>query len=150
MYACGRRLPRGRWYRRPPGRRAAAGQCRPPPDRQRCRRRCTARLYGPFRATRRSRAAYEAPRRAGALAPGQFGWLKLVDRRLWYALHLLGFETEGAGRYLHPNPRVEALGARDHWSVERIAGVPVSRPDLDRAVEALQKAALARLSGAGN
>jgi len=34
--------------------------------------------------------------------------------------------------------------------VERIAGVPVSRPDLDRAVEALQKAALARLSGAGN
>ena len=98
----------------------------------------------------RGAPARHTRRRAGALAPGQFGWLKLVDRRLWYALHLLGFETEGAGRYLHPNPRVEALGARDHWSVERIAGVPVSRPDLDRAVEALQKAALARLSGAGN
>ena len=57
--------------------------------------------------------------RAGVLASGQFAWLKLVDRRLWYALHSLGFETEGFGRYLHPNPRVEAIGARDHWAAER-------------------------------
>jgi intracellular multiplication protein IcmP len=83
----------------------------------------------------------EARRSAGVLAPGQFVWLKLVDRGLWYALHSLGFETEGFGRYLHPNPRVEAIGARDHWAVERIAGVPVSRPSLDRAIEALRKAA---------
>ena len=47
---------------------------------------------------------------AGVLAPAQFAWLKLVDRSLWYALHSLGYETEGFGRYLHPNPRVEALG----------------------------------------
>ena len=47
---------------------------------------------------------------AGVLAPAQFAWLKLVDRSLWYALHSLGYETEGFGRYLHPNPRVEAGG----------------------------------------
>ena len=79
--------------------------------------------------------------RAGVLAPGQFAWLRLLDRNLWYALHALGFETDGFGRYLHPNPRVEALGARDHWAVERIVGEPVTEPSLDRAIEALHKAA---------
>ncbi len=78
---------------------------------------------------------------AGVLAPGEFAWLKLVDRRLWYALHSLGFETDGFGRYLHPNPRVEALGARDHWAAERIAGVPIVEPDIARAMDALRKAA---------
>jgi intracellular multiplication protein IcmP len=81
--------------------------------------------------------------RAGVLAPGQFAWLKLVDRPLWYALHSLGFETEGVGRYLHPNPRVEAIGARDHWAVERLAGEPLIEPNVDRAVEALRKVAAA-------
>jgi intracellular multiplication protein IcmP len=81
--------------------------------------------------------------RAGVLAPGQFAWLKLVDRPLWYALHSLGFETEGIGRYLHPNPRVEAIGARDHWAVERLAGEPLIEPSMDRAVDALRKVAAA-------
>jgi intracellular multiplication protein IcmP len=81
--------------------------------------------------------------RAGVLAPGQFAWLKLVDRPLWYALHSLGFETEGIGRYLHPNPRVEAVGARDHWAVERVGGEPVIEPSMDRAIEALRKVAAA-------
>jgi intracellular multiplication protein IcmP len=81
--------------------------------------------------------------RAGVLAPGQFAWLKLVDRPLWYALHSLGFETEGIGRYLHPNPRVEAVGARDHWTVERLAGEPVIEPSMDRAIEALREVAAA-------
>ena len=75
----------------------------------------------------------EARRRAGVLAPAQFAWLKLVDRRLWYALHSLGYETDGFGRYLHPNPRVEAIGARDHWAAERAAGAPVIEPNLSRA-----------------
>jgi intracellular multiplication protein IcmP len=79
--------------------------------------------------------------RAGVLAPGQFAWLKLVDRPLWYALHSLGYETQGLGRYLHPNPRVEAVGARDHWAVERLAGEPVIEPKMDRAIEALRKVA---------
>ncbi len=80
-----------------------------------------------------------ARRRHGVLAPAQFAWLKLVDRPLWYALHSLGFETEGTGRYLHPNPRVEALGARDHWAVECAAGEPLFEPDLERAVTGLKR-----------
>lgn len=77
--------------------------------------------------------------RHGVLAPAQFAWLKLVDRPLWYALHSLGFETEGIGRYLHPNPRVEALGARDHWAVECVAGEPLFEPDIGRALAALRR-----------
>ena len=75
----------------------------------------------------------------GVLAPAQFAWLKLVDRPLWYALHSLGFETEGVGRYLHPAPRVEAIGPRDHWAIECAAGEPVFQPDLDRAMAALRQ-----------
>jgi intracellular multiplication protein IcmP len=60
--------------------------------------------------------------RGGVLAPGQVAWLKLVDRPLWYALHSLGFETEGLDRYCHPNPRVEAVGAHGPSS-----GLPASR-----------------------
>jgi intracellular multiplication protein IcmP len=80
-----------------------------------------------------------ARRRRGVIAPAQFAWLKLVDRPLWYALHTLGFETEGTARYLHPNPRVEALGARDHWAVECAAGGPVHEPDVTRALAALRR-----------
>jgi len=81
----------------------------------------------------------EARLKAGVLAPAQFVWLKLVDRRLWYALHSLGFETEGLGRYLHPNPRIEAAGARDHWAAERIAGRPLLKPEIGRALNAARK-----------
>jgi intracellular multiplication protein IcmP len=77
---------------------------------------------------------------AGVLAPAQFAWLKLVDRPLWYALHSLGFEADGVGRYLHPNPRVEAAGARDHWEAERIVGLALVEPSVDRAVDALRRA----------
>jgi intracellular multiplication protein IcmP len=83
---------------------------------------------------------------AGVLAPAQFAWLKLVDRPLWYALHSLGFETEGFGRYLHPNPRVEAAGARDHWAAERIAKRPLGIPDIERALEAVRAASAAERS----
>lgn len=80
-----------------------------------------------------------ARKRSGVLAPAQFAWLKLVDRPLWYALQSLGFETEGVGRYLHPNPRVEAIGSRDHWAVERAADIPISEPSFERAISALQR-----------
>ncbi|HTV45302.1 MAG TPA: hypothetical protein VMF05_08295, partial [Stellaceae bacterium] len=83
----------------------------------------------------------EARLQAGVLAPAQFVWLKLVDRPLWYALSSLGFEGPGIGRSLHPNPRVEALGARDHWVAERLVGGPAVEPSLDRTVEALRKVA---------
>jgi intracellular multiplication protein IcmP len=85
----------------------------------------------------------EARLAAGVLAPAQFVWLKLVDRRLWYALHSLGFETDGFGRYLHPNPRIEAAGARDHWAAERLAGRPLRTPEIPRALDAARKAAAA-------
>ena len=84
---------------------------------------------------------------AGVLAPAQFAWLKLVDRGLWYALHSLGFETEDGGRYLHPTPRIEAIGARDHWAVERVVGSPMAEPSVDRALEALRRIADQRASG---
>jgi len=88
--------------------------------------------------------------RAGVLAPAQFAWLKLVDRSLWYALHSLGFESEGIGRYLHPNPRAEAAGARDHWAAERAAGRPVTWPCVERALSALRQTHAARKAKAPN
>jgi intracellular multiplication protein IcmP len=78
--------------------------------------------------------------RAGVLAPAQFAWVKLIDRPLWYALHSLGFESEGLGRYAHPNARVEAAGARDHWATERAAGRPIPWPSIARAIDALKVA----------
>ena len=84
----------------------------------------------------------ESRLKAGVLAPAQFAWLKLVDRPLWYALHSLGFEAESFGRYLHPNPRIEAAGARDHWAAERIAKRPLTTPDIERALEAVRAASL--------
>lgn len=81
-----------------------------------------------------------ARQRAGVLSPGQFAWLKLMDRPLWYALHSLGYETEGAGRYLHPNPRPEAAGARDHWALERAAGRPIPTPHFTDAIDAFRRA----------
>ncbi len=77
--------------------------------------------------------------KAGVMAPAQFVWLKLVDRNLWYALHSLGYEIEGIGRYIHPNPRIEALGARDHWAAERIAGRAILKPYLDGAIATLRR-----------
>ena len=77
--------------------------------------------------------------RAGVLPPAQFAWLKLVDRPLWYALHSLGYESEGIGRYLHPNPCAEAAGARDHWAAENAADGPLLRPRVERALDVLSR-----------
>jgi len=79
-----------------------------------------------------------ARRRSGVLAPAQFAGLKLVDRSLWYALHSLGFEGDGPGQTTHPNPRVEAAGARDHWAAERLAGQPLIAPSVTRAMSAVR------------
>jgi len=85
--------------------------------------------------------------KAGVMAPAQFVWLKLVDRNLWYALHSLGYEIEGTGRYIHPNPRIEALGARCHWAAERAAGRPILKPHLEEAIATLRRHAQAREAG---
>lgn len=73
---------------------------------------------------------------AGVLAPGQFAFLKLVDRQLWYALHSLGFPG-GNNRNEQPNPRAEALGCRDHWAAECDIGAPIKTPSLERAISAI-------------
>ena len=77
-----------------------------------------------FQATALMGVLEHARARAGVLAPAQFNVLKLVDRRLWYALHSVGM----------PNPYVEARGARDHWAAERLIGEPLHTPSIDRAV----------------
>ncbi len=75
--------------------------------------------------------------KAGVLPPAEFAWLKLLDRRLWYALQSLGFESAGMGLYLHPNARAEAVGARAHWARERMIGRALFRPELEEALAAL-------------
>lgn len=79
--------------------------------------------------------------RGGVLAPAQFAFLKLVDRRLWYALHSLGFPADAPGQQPHPNPRVEAIGARDHWAAELAVGARLVAPAIDRAVAVIRAAA---------
>ena len=83
----------------------------------------------------------ESRRRSGVLAPAQFNCLKLVDRPLWYALHSLGFPAEGLGQDQHPNPLIEAIGARDHWAAECAARGPLMVPAVDRAVQAVRAVA---------
>jgi hypothetical protein len=83
-----------------------------------------------------------ARRRAGVLAPGQFAFLKLVDRNLWYALHALGFPVSDEQDGPMPNPRIEALGARAHWEAERAAGEALYQPHIE-AAEATIRARIA-------
>ncbi len=75
---------------------------------------------------------------AGVLAPGQFAFLKLIDRPLWYALHSLGFPSEMGTAAPMPNPRIEALGARDHWAAECALRRPLRVPALDAAMDTIR------------
>ncbi|ACB97235.1 hypothetical protein Bind_3683 (plasmid) [Beijerinckia indica subsp. indica ATCC 9039] len=108
---------------------------------------CLIALLGPlsqpkhgYTATMLMSALTQARLVSGVLAPAQFNFLKLVDRKLWFALHSLGFPTSGKSLETHPNPRVEAIGARDHWSAERVFGAPLRHPSVDQAVEAIAEA----------
>ena len=76
--------------------------------------------------------------RSGVLAPAQFAFLKLVDRRLWYALHALGFESDSLIAHPHPSQRIEAIGARAHWAAERAVGAPIPTPEFDAAIAAIR------------
>jgi intracellular multiplication protein IcmP len=88
-----------------------------------------------------------ARRRAGVLAPAQFNFIKMIDRRLWYALHSLGFPGEAAdSNPPMPNPRIEAAGAHDHWAAECAEGHPLHIPSIGRAMLAV-RAAAAGMSG---
>ncbi|MBO1360156.1 hypothetical protein J2D73_10135 [Acetobacter sacchari] len=80
----------------------------------------------------------EARRKAGVLAPPAFAIVKLIDRPLWYALHSLGFPQERPEEDVHPNPRVEAAGARAHWEAERKARRPIYTPAVSVAVDTIR------------
>ena len=80
----------------------------------------------------------QARLRSGVLAPAQFAFLKLVDRRLWYALHALGFESDALIAHPHPSMRVEAIGAGAHWAAERAVGLPIPTPEFDSAIAAIR------------
>ena len=82
-----------------------------------------------------------ARKEAGVLAPAQFAFLKLVDRRLWYALHSLGFPG-GQNPAEQPNPRIEAAGARDHWAAECSVGRPLPIPSFARSLAIVRKKAV--------
>ena len=77
---------------------------------------------------------------AGVLAPPAFAIVKLIDRPLWYALHSLGYPSENPNEDVHPNPRIEAAGARAHWSEEQRLRRPLYIPVLDRALSTLRSA----------
>lgn len=89
-----------------------------------------------------------ARQRAGLMPPGQFAFLKLVDRRLWYALHSLGFEFDDKTFYAHPSPRVEAIGARDHWAAEKAVKTRLPVPVIEQALEAILRARADKTGGA--
>ena len=82
---------------------------------------------------------FEARAKGGVLAAAQFRCLKLVDRSLWFALHSLGFPGDSPEiEPPMPNPRIEAMGARDHWAFECQAGRPLLIPAVDRAILAVR------------
>ena len=78
-----------------------------------------------------------ARRRSGVLQPALFNWLRLVDRSLFFALDALGFPATDPSQDEHPNPCVEAAGARDHWAVECAGGRPVPLAAVERAEAAV-------------
>jgi intracellular multiplication protein IcmP len=92
-----------------------------------------------FATTATMSALLAAREQGGVLPPAEFGFLKLVDRRLWYALHSLGFPADMFDPLLHPTPLVEAIGARDHWAAERIAGAPLRVAAIENALAAVRK-----------
>ena len=72
----------------------------------------------------------QARLRSGVLAPAQFAFLKLVDRRLWYALHALGFEFGRA----HCSPPSEHAGRGDRRGRPLGGRTRGRRPDSDPGI----------------
>ena len=82
----------------------------------------------------------------GKVLPPQFHPLvrnQITETHRVLDLAKLISDITGADIAYLPNPRVEALGARDHWAVERLVGEPAIEPSLNRAIEVLRKVAAA-------
>ena len=82
-----------------------------------------------YRTTALLNALRWARANGGVLAPGQFVWLRGVDRHLWYALNNLGrrsFHSEG-------------MGAIAHFMAEQAAKKPLPIPRVDTAIVTLNQ-----------
>lgn len=72
-------------------------------------------------------AVLEAARENGVLAAAWFRWLKMADRRMWYALNDLGLDVAS----------VEAAGIRAHYQAESIAKTAIAEPLIEPAIKGL-------------
>lgn len=65
----------------------------------------------------------------GVLPPAYFVWLRPIDRTLWYALNCEGRRV----------PFCEISGIFGHGEAERVAGHPIEKPFVLKAVDGLEK-----------
>lgn len=72
-------------------------------------------------------AVLEAARQNGVLPAAWFRWLKMADRRTWYALNDLGLDVASA----------EAAGIRAHYLAETIAKTAIAEPQVEPAIKGL-------------
>lgn len=71
----------------------------------------------------------ELARTDGVVAPVDFLWLKVVDRRMWYTLNNVGRST------CFP----EVAGIYAHWKVEERLSRPLKVPHIEEGVNAVQE-----------
>ncbi|WP_028632690.1 secretion/conjugation apparatus DotM-related subunit [Pseudomonas parafulva] len=75
-------------------------------------------------------AMFFQARRLGVLPPAELRWLRFFDRDMWYALQTIGRQASFP----------EAPGILSHFLYECKAGVSLSEPQLDKAVNGLDQA----------
>ena len=66
-------------------------------------------------------------REYGVMPTAWFRWLKMADRRTWYALNDLGLDVASA----------EAAGIRAHYLAERVARTAIAEPQIEPAIKGL-------------
>lgn len=69
-------------------------------------------------------------RGTGVLPTSHFLWLRPSNRRLFYTLNCVGRQVSF----------VEVAGIFSHWKAENVAGHPIEKPFVHKAVEGLEKA----------
>lgn len=80
---------------------------------------------------------YESRKQSGVFPPSFFVAIKLIDRKLWYALHSLGFPGKNFSKKNHPNPYIEAAGARAHWEREVFVKKPLASPQFSIVIKTI-------------
>jgi intracellular multiplication protein IcmP len=72
----------------------------------------------------------ELARHTGVVASADFLWVKMLDRRLWFTLNMVGRQT----------PSIEVAAPFAHWIIEKELQKKVRTPMLDEAVKGLDRA----------